>query len=79
MEWPTRRKPAEGSGQGHHGKERSVGCFRMPLHYPSYTKADYETMPEWRVDCLLREYGLPVFGDLAQKREFAMGAFLWTR
>jgi hypothetical protein len=31
------------------------GCcgFRMPLHYPRYKKADYESMPEWRVDCLL--------------------------
>ena len=54
------------------------GCgFRMPLHYPRYKKADYESMPEWRVDCLLREYGLPVAGDLRAKRECAMGAFLW--
>ncbi|KAL6603987.1 hypothetical protein ACP70R_044348 [Stipagrostis hirtigluma subsp. patula] len=51
--------------------------FRMPLHYPRYKKADYESMPEWRVDCLLREYGLPVDGDLDSKRKFAMGAFLW--
>ncbi|KAL6876464.1 hypothetical protein ACP4OV_013036 [Aristida adscensionis] len=57
----------------------SGGCgFRMPLHYPRYRKADYEQMPEWRVDCLLREYGLPaVDGDLDTKRRFAMGAFLW--
>jgi hypothetical protein len=34
-------------------------------------------MPEWRVDCLLREYGLPADGDLDSKRRFAMGAFLW--
>ncbi|KAL6876462.1 hypothetical protein ACP4OV_013034 [Aristida adscensionis] len=54
------------------------GCgFRMPVHYPRYRKADYEAMPEWRVDCLLREYGLPVDGDLDSKRRFAMGAFLW--
>lgn len=54
------------------------GCgFRMPLHYPRYKKADYESMPEWRVDCLLREYGLPVDGELDSKRKFAMGAFLW--
>ncbi|XBI11482.1 uncharacterized protein [Aegilops tauschii subsp. strangulata] len=51
--------------------------FRMPLHYPRYRKADYEAMPEWRVDCLLREYGLPVAGDVEDKRRFAMGAFLW--
>ncbi|XP_062217333.1 uncharacterized protein LOC133917447 [Phragmites australis] len=55
----------------------SYGGFRMPLHYPRYKKEDYESMPEWRVDCLLREYGLPVAGDLRAKREFAMGAFLW--
>jgi hypothetical protein len=56
------------------------GCgFRMPLHYPRYKKADYEEMPEWRVDCLLQEYGLPLpaDGDLDSKRRFAMGAFLW--
>ncbi|XP_062233067.1 uncharacterized protein LOC133930434 [Phragmites australis] len=54
------------------------GCgFRMPLHYPRYKKADYEAMPEWRVEYLLREYGLPVDGDLDSKRRFAMGAFLW--
>uniref|UniRef100_M8C581 DUF7722 domain-containing protein n=1 Tax=Aegilops tauschii TaxID=37682 RepID=M8C581_AEGTA len=40
----------------------------MPLHYPRYRKADYEAMPEWRVDCLLREYGLPVTGDVEEKR-----------
>jgi hypothetical protein len=51
--------------------------FRVPLHYPRYKKADYEAMPEWRVDCLLREYGLPVAGDVDDKRRFAMGAFLW--
>ena len=51
--------------------------FRIPLHYPRYRKADYEAMPEWRVDCLLREYGLPVTGDVEEKRRFAMGAFLW--
>jgi hypothetical protein len=39
----------------------------MPLHYPWYKKDN----------CLLREYGLPVSGDLDSKRKFAMGAFLW--
>ncbi|BAF19666.1 uncharacterized protein [Oryza sativa Japonica Group] len=53
------------------------GGFQMPLHYPRYKKADYEAMPEWRVDCLLREYGLPVDGGVEEKRRFAMGAFLW--
>uniref|UniRef100_A0ACD5WYK0 Uncharacterized protein n=1 Tax=Avena sativa TaxID=4498 RepID=A0ACD5WYK0_AVESA len=51
--------------------------FQMPLQYPRYKKADYEEMPEWRLDCLLREYGLPVAGDVDHKRRFAMGAFLW--
>ncbi|GMJ14528.1 hypothetical protein HRI_005122000 [Hibiscus trionum] len=54
--------------------------FQMPLHYPRYTKADYETMEEWKVDVLLREYGLNVDGSLSnldEKRAYAMGAFLW--
>ena len=60
------------------GQKNCGSCaFQMPLHYPRYKKADYETMPEWRVDCLLREYGLPADGDLDSKRRFAMGAFLW--
>ncbi|OEL14042.1 hypothetical protein BAE44_0024939 [Dichanthelium oligosanthes] len=58
-------------------KNCSSYAFQMPLHYPRYKKADYEIMPEWRVDCLLREYGLPVTGDLDSKRKFAMGSFLW--
>ncbi|KAL8539100.1 hypothetical protein ACS0TY_000911 [Phlomoides rotata] len=51
--------------------------FRMPLHYPRYTKREYQDMPEWMVDRLLTQYGLPITGDLGQKRRFAMGAFLW--
>lgn len=62
--------------EGQHGKKNS-GYFQMPLHYPRYTRADYENMPEWKLDCLLNEYGLPVMGDVAEKRNFAMGAFLW--
>ena len=81
----TGKPTAAAAGGGHHEQEQqqsSSNCggsssFRMPLHYPRYKKADYEAMPEWRVDCLLREYGLPVAGDLREKREFAMGAFLW--
>ncbi|CAL5022797.1 unnamed protein product [Urochloa decumbens] len=68
-------KPAAAGGEQQHGG--GGGSFRMPLHYPRYKKADYEAMPEWRVDCLLREYGLPADGDLDSKRRFAMGAFLW--
>ncbi|KAJ4823811.1 hypothetical protein Tsubulata_005657 [Turnera subulata] len=52
-------------------------CFQMPLHYPRYKKRDYETMPEERLDCLLKQYGLPAVGDVNEKRKFAMGAFLW--
>lgn len=51
--------------------------FQMPLHYPRYTKADYESMEEWKVDFLLKQYGLSFKGTLDEKRAFAMGAFLW--
>ncbi|KAI3974863.1 hypothetical protein MKX01_004974 [Papaver californicum] len=63
-------------------KASSSSCgmyFQMPLHYPRYTKAEYQTMPEWKIDILLQEYGLPVTGDIGQKRQFAMGAFLWSQ
>ncbi|GFZ01484.1 hypothetical protein Acr_15g0000930 [Actinidia rufa] len=67
---------------GHHGtisgETKQFYCsFQMPLHYPRFNKSDYESMPEWKLDCLLSEYGLPVTGDLAYKKKFAMGAFLW--
>ncbi|KAG8381175.1 hypothetical protein BUALT_Bualt06G0095000 [Buddleja alternifolia] len=61
---------AEGRGGG--------GYFQMPLHYPKYTAEDYKFMPDWKIDHLLSEYGLPVIGTADQKRNFAMGAFLWT-
>ncbi|KAK8599145.1 hypothetical protein V6N13_077079 [Hibiscus sabdariffa] len=51
--------------------------FQMPLHYPRYKKSGSENMPEARLDCLLRQYGLPVIGDVEHKRKFAMGTFLW--
>ncbi|KAJ0989312.1 hypothetical protein J5N97_007668 [Dioscorea zingiberensis] len=65
--------------QGHIGVYcgKKCGGFQMPLHYPRYTKADYETMPEWKLDCLLYQYGLQFSGSLAEKRSFAMGAFIW--
>ncbi|KAL1561950.1 hypothetical protein AAHA92_04584 [Salvia divinorum] len=53
------------------------GGFQMPLHYPRYSRAEYEAMPEWKVERLLNEYGLHVIGDVDHKRKFAMGAFLW--
>ncbi|PIA54619.1 hypothetical protein AQUCO_00900882v1 [Aquilegia coerulea] len=58
-------------------KKNCTSIFQMPLHYPRYTKKDYQDMPEWKLDRLLGEYGLPVTGNLAYKREFAMGTFLW--
>lgn len=45
----------------------SFKCF---YHYPKYTMKDYYTMPEWQLD-------RPVHNDLAYKREFVMGVFLW--
>ncbi|WOK93823.1 Nucleotide-sugar transporter [Canna indica] len=51
--------------------------FHMPLHYPRYTKADYDSMPEWKLDHLLRDYGIPAAGDVRDKRGFAIDAFLW--
>lgn len=64
---------------GHQVMSKNSKCFmfQMPLHYPRYKKSDYEAMPEWKLDSLLNEYGLPVNGDVTQKRKFAMGAFLW--
>ncbi|KAJ8649455.1 hypothetical protein MRB53_002478 [Persea americana] len=76
MESVARQLPEVGRRDGKIGRERR-GYFQMPLHYPRYTRADYETMPEWKLDCLLKEYGLPNAGDVSEKRKFAMGAFLW--
>ena len=51
--------------------------FQMPLHYPRYTKADYERMEEGKLDLLLKQYGLRFEGTLEEKRAFAIGTFLW--
>ncbi|KAF2318878.1 hypothetical protein GH714_011454 [Hevea brasiliensis] len=51
--------------------------FKIPLHYPSYNKKEYEYMPEWKLDMLLQDYGLPIQGDLGYKRELAISAFIW--
>eukprot|EP00249_Psilotum_nudum_P001411 c13882_g1_i1 orf=341-784(+) len=51
--------------------------FQMPLHYPRYKKADYEHMPEWKLDRLLEEYGLPVIGSIREKKDSAIRTFLW--
>ncbi|MBA0563931.1 hypothetical protein Golob_008891 [Gossypium lobatum] len=66
------------NGNHHQAKSNDKCCyFQMPLHYPRYKKSDYENMPEWQLDGLLNQYGLPIIGDANQKRKFAMGAFLW--
>lgn len=48
------------------------------LHYPRYTRADCESMPEWKLDLLLQDYGLtlPLVGNVDQKSMFAIEAFL---
>lgn len=68
---PAVGQAEENRGGGGHGS------FQMPVHYPRHKRADYETMPEWKLDFLLTQYGLPVFGNLEEKRSFTMGAFLW--
>ncbi|KAF8733577.1 hypothetical protein HU200_014882 [Digitaria exilis] len=62
--------------QQQHGGEGQC-YFQMPLHYPRYSREDYEAMPEWQLDRLLSEYGLSATGTLHHKRAFAMGTFLW--
>ncbi|ESR63153.1 hypothetical protein CICLE_v10017538mg, partial [Citrus x clementina] len=57
--------------------EACASGFQLPLHYPRYSKADYEKMEDWKLDMLLREYGLCFQGTPEEKRAFAMGAFLW--
>ncbi|CAI0460552.1 unnamed protein product [Linum tenue] len=49
----------------------------MPLHYPRYSKSDYEAMEEWRLDLLLSQYGIRLGGTVDEKRAYAIGAFLW--
>ncbi|KAF5953120.1 hypothetical protein HYC85_011064 [Camellia sinensis] len=76
---PPQKLGGGGGANGQHAKDKErCGYFQMPLHYPRYTRAEYETMPEWKLDCLLSEYGLPIIGEVHQKRKFAMGAFLWN-
>lgn len=75
---PVERAPTSNFGpNGKHHSRELCGHFQMPLHYPRFTRADYESMPEWKLECLLKEYGLPVTGNVEQNRKFAMGAFLW--
>ncbi|CAN7114656.1 unnamed protein product [Brassica rapa subsp. narinosa] len=59
----------------------SWSSFQMPVHYPSFTKEEYEAMSEEEVDRLLNLYGLQPtnLGDLSSKKQFAIGAFLWEK
>ncbi|OWM75567.1 hypothetical protein CDL15_Pgr021731 [Punica granatum] len=79
MESQNLQSESQAGGTMTAGNRERWGDFQMPLHYPKYTKSDYEAMPEWQLDCLLLEYGLPVIhGNVEQKRNFAIGAFLWS-
>ncbi|KAD6453562.1 hypothetical protein E3N88_08267 [Mikania micrantha] len=51
-------------------KMNTCSSFQMPLHYPRYKKEDYEKMPEWKLDCLLKEYGLPIDVECPHRRSF---------
>merc|ERR1712151_388091 len=70
---------ADRSGNVSPGNEgEACPCvFQLPVHYPRYSKADYELMPEWKLDNLFQQYVLPIRGDLTCKRNYAMGTFLW--
>ncbi|GMH09346.1 hypothetical protein Nepgr_011187 [Nepenthes gracilis] len=79
---PNGQRQLLGLNKSHHHHnephlQQQKYCFQMPLHYPRYKKRDYETMPEVKLDRLLMEYGLPITGNVDEKRNFAMGAFLW--
>ncbi|XP_021900912.1 uncharacterized protein LOC110816873 [Carica papaya] len=81
------QKPTDGEKNGTNGDvliegfssktTSSSGFSLIPLHYPTRTEEEYEKMAEWEVGRLLALYGLPTDGDLAYKREFALGAFVW--
>lgn len=58
-------------------RNKHIKEFQMPLRYPRYKREDYEKMEEWRLDQLLREYGLAFEGSVEEKRAHVMGTFLW--
>ncbi|CAN7057146.1 unnamed protein product, partial [Brassica rapa subsp. trilocularis] len=63
-------------------KNDEVSVFQMPLHYPRYSKEDYQVMPEWKLDRVLADYGLSTYGDLAHKRDFydfQVQSFVWNK
>ncbi|KAL3614692.1 hypothetical protein CASFOL_041449 [Castilleja foliolosa] len=65
-------------GNGDRELKRGVNYgFQMPLHYPRYSRLDYEKMEEWQLDLLLQQYGLFYNGCVEEKRNFVIGTFLW--
>ncbi|KAG7534356.1 hypothetical protein ISN45_Aa08g019190 [Arabidopsis thaliana x Arabidopsis arenosa] len=58
-------------------KEEFPSGFQVPLHYPKYSKSDYEAMDDLRLDLLLKQYGFSFEGSLEDKRVFAIESFLW--
>ncbi|CAH8323584.1 unnamed protein product [Eruca vesicaria subsp. sativa] len=58
-------------------KEKFPSGFQVPLHYPKYSKSDYEAMDDLTLDLLLTQYGISFEGSLEDKRVFAMESFLW--
>ncbi|KAL3736595.1 hypothetical protein ACJRO7_025525 [Eucalyptus globulus] len=77
---PTRdqaQRSGKASGKDREEEPATATRFQVPLHYPRYTRAEYEKMEEWRLDLLLQQYGMNCRGSLDEKRAFAIGAFLW--
>ncbi|QCD77234.1 hypothetical protein DEO72_LG1g856 [Vigna unguiculata] len=78
--YPTKEeecKENEGYPNPSNNLKEPCSGFEMPLHYPRYTREEYERMEEWKVELLLKQYGLSLEGSVEEKRDFAMGAFLW--
>ena len=46
---------------------------QMSLHYPKYTKRDYEKMEEGKLNLLLKQYGLCFDGTLKGKEHLLLG------
>jgi hypothetical protein len=68
------------AGRSSYGGKREDSCFEMPLHYPRYSKEEYERMPEWQLDRLLSEYGTDCPSPARSTRSApspCMAAFLW--
>ncbi|CAA7062685.1 unnamed protein product [Microthlaspi erraticum] len=58
-------------------KEEFPSGFQVPLHYPKFSKSDYEAMDGLKLDLLLKQYGFSFEGSLDEKRVFAIESFLW--